>query len=299
MKIGLRVEVATLQGALEGVPRLLKLFDEYQLRASFFFSLGADRASVGGGRWFNPQQWGYRRRTASLDLPKVGLARLFTAPPVIASRAADLIRSVSAAGHEVGIACDDRLAWLADAADADAGWTRQQMDRAAKVLRDITGEAAQISAAPGWQLNPHLLAWQAGQGLRFASDTRGRSAFLPVLQGVESGVVQLPTTLPTADELIGQPGISLDNLHEFIFSESRHLLPNGHIYSLRAECEGLSQLSLMEKLLVMWKGSSDEPLTLGELYDALDLEKLPRHQVGWGEVTGRPGYLAMQSLPLE
>jgi len=169
MKIGLRVEVATLQGALEGVPRLLKLFDEYQLRASFFFSLGADRASVGGGRWFNPQQWGYRRRTASLDLPKVGLARLFTAPPVIASRAADLIRSVSAAGHEVGIACDDRLAWLADAADADAGWTRQQMDRAAKVLRDITGEAAQISAGSSIPI-----CWRGKPG---------RACALPVTRG--------------------------------------------------------------------------------------------------------------------
>ncbi|MCU7937516.1 MAG: hypothetical protein KZQ99_22110 [Candidatus Thiodiazotropha sp. (ex Dulcina madagascariensis)] len=44
MKIGLRVCVNTLSGAVQGVPALLKLFDEYQVQASFFFATGPDKS---------------------------------------------------------------------------------------------------------------------------------------------------------------------------------------------------------------------------------------------------------------
>ena len=42
MRIALRVDVGTLRGTLEGVPALLRLFDRYQVRATFLFNLGPD-----------------------------------------------------------------------------------------------------------------------------------------------------------------------------------------------------------------------------------------------------------------
>ena len=44
MRIALRVEVNSLRGLREGVPRLMGLFNEFQVRASFFFPMGPDDA---------------------------------------------------------------------------------------------------------------------------------------------------------------------------------------------------------------------------------------------------------------
>mgnify|MGYP000497118404 CR=1 FL=1 len=44
MRVALRVEVNSLRGLRQGVPNLIRLFSEYQVRASFFFPLGHDHA---------------------------------------------------------------------------------------------------------------------------------------------------------------------------------------------------------------------------------------------------------------
>ena len=43
MRIGLKVDVATLRGTREGVPALVELFRRHGVGATFLFTLGRDR----------------------------------------------------------------------------------------------------------------------------------------------------------------------------------------------------------------------------------------------------------------
>ncbi|MEJ2622846.1 MAG: deacylase [Candidatus Thiodiazotropha sp.] len=289
MKIGLRVAVNTLVGALQGVPALLKLFDEYQVKASFFFATGADQS----GRLTN--------RTQQPWYPQLPLkSRLYGVllkPPQIALEAGAVMRSVAAAGHETGILCHDRGCWLKEMAHGDQAWTRNQLHMAVDSYTAVFGEQPSCMASAGWQTNPHLLHLQQALNFDYACDVRGKSAFFPVLQSVESSCPQLPTTLPTLSELLKQGGaITLQNVHEYLYAESQYILPHGHIYACNAEMEGITHLDVMQKLLVMWRSMDEGIQPLKGFLDKQHRAQLKRHQIGWSnEMTGEV-YQATQSL---
>jgi len=302
MRIALKVDVDTLRGTLEGVPGLLRLFDRYKVRATFLFSLGPDHTGRGLKRVFRPGFLAKARRTSVAS--HLGLNTLFCGTllpgPDIGKRGREVMRSVLEEGHEVGVHGYDQVKWRDFAAHRDHAWTRRELELATSAFETIFGRSAKVHGAAGWQLNRHLLALEESMGFDYASDTRGKCAFFPMYQGIRSHCPQLPTTLPTLDELVGRDGITEANAHEFVFAESQYVLPNGHVYTLRAEFEGMKLLPVMEKLLVMWRGSQADMYPLRTLYQSLDLRTLPCHQVGWGELPGGSGYLAMQgrAIPL-
>jgi undecaprenyl phosphate-alpha-L-ara4FN deformylase len=292
VKIGLRVCVNTLQGVLQGVPNLLRLFDTYKVRASFFFALGADRC----GRFTTAhalQPWCKQRDFVSR------LGATLMPPPIIENRAADQMRSVKDAGHEVGLLSFDPVNWVHMAAHADAAWTRGELTKSIEAFDRVFGESPGCHAAAGWQLNSHLLMLEEEFGLEYASDVRGKSIFLPHLQGVVSACPQIATTLPAVTELLSRSSeVTPENVHEYLYAESQYILPHGHVYSLDAEMEGREFLPLMEKLVVMWKGYGEGLTSLGEILEATDASRLKSHQIGWSQEEVPENYLARQSLPL-
>ncbi len=292
MKIGLRVCVNTLQGALQGVPNLLRLFDEYKVQASFFFAMGPD---LSGRGWRSRclQPW-----YSQLDISS-RLYGLLLLPPNISRRAAAEMRSVAAAGHETGLMCHDRHAWVIQAAYADEAWSREQVMQGVEAFEGVFQRSPKAFAAAGWQVNPHLLQLEQTLDLDYASDVCGKSAFLPVLQGVASSCPQLPTTLPTLSNLLRTgSGVTPENVHEYLYAESQYIPPHGHVYSLDAEMEGLKYLPLMEKMLVMWRGYGEGLATLGELMADIDRDALERHQIGWSQAQTGDCYVGTQSVPL-
>lgn len=296
VRIALKVDVDTLRGTLEGVPALLRLFDRYRVRATFLFSLGPDHTGRALRRVFRPGFLSKVRRTsvASHYGIKTLLYGTLLPGPDIGRRAADVMRAARDAGHEVGIHCHDHIKWQDFVAGKDADWTRREMQLAAVAFERVFGLQARVHGAAGWQVNPHALALEEAMGFDYASDVRGVCAFFPELQGMRSRCPQIPTTLPTLDELIGRDDMTEGNVHEFVFAESRHPLPQGHVYTLHAELEGMRLLGVMERLLAMWTEARVEIRALEDVYRHLDLERLPTHRLDWREVPGRSGDLAVQ-----
>ena len=296
MQIALKVDVDTLRGTLEGVPALLRLFDKHQVRATFLFSLGPDHTGRALRRVFRPGFLTKVRRTSVAS--HYGLKTLMYGTllpgPHIGRRAGHVMREVAAAGHEVGIHCYDHIRWQDFVARKNADWTRREMQRAVDVFQEVFGRKAGVIGAAGWQINAHALALEEEFGFSYASDVRGESAFYPRMEGVTSACLQIPTTLPTLDELIGCDGISADNVHEVVFEASRKALPDGHVYTLHAELEGMALSPVMQRLLDGWQAAGDTLGTLRDTSATLDHAAIPTRSVLWGEVPGRSGMLALQ-----
>ena len=123
MKLALRIEVATLRGTRDAVPRLITLLQEHRAGATFLFSLGPDRT----GRAIGALPAVPRRRCYGL---RALLSGTLLPAADIGARAGAAMRAVRDAGFEAGIQAHDRVAWLRLAVGADEAWTRAQMARA-------------------------------------------------------------------------------------------------------------------------------------------------------------------------
>jgi undecaprenyl phosphate-alpha-L-ara4FN deformylase len=293
----LKVDVDTYLGTLNGVPALLNLFEQFDVKATFSFSVGPDNTGRAIRRVFRK---GFLQKVGRTSVVShYGLGTLMNGVlkpgPHIGKRAGYIMREVAAAGHEVGIHCYDHVKWQDFVAGKDLSWTQLEMEKAFAAFEEAVQMAPQTIGAAGWQLNPHVIALEEKMGFEYASDVRGHGPFMPLMKGQSSSCVQLPTTLPTLDEIIGSDGIDSSNCWETILEKSQESLAHGHVYTLHAELEGLKLIPAMEKLLEHWKASEFEFVTLNQLHASLDRSTLPKQEIEWGEIEGRSGFLAVQA----
>lgn len=295
----LKVDVDTYLGTINGVPPLLELFERFGVKATFLFSVGPDNTGRAIRRMFRK---GFLQKVGRTSVVShYGLKTLMNGVvkpgPHIGKKAGHIMRDARAAGHEVGIHCYDHVRWQDFVAKKDKAWTQREMQKAMDAYRQALESEPQTIGAAGWQLNPQVIALEEQMGFRYASDVRGSEPFFPEMASVRSNCMQLPTTLPTLDEIIGSNGIDSSNCWETILEKSREPRTNGHVYTLHAELEGLKLKPAMEKLLENWTREGFEFVTLEELYESLDHDKVPRQEICWGELEGRSGLLALQQAP--
>jgi peptidoglycan/xylan/chitin deacetylase (PgdA/CDA1 family) len=301
MDIALKVDVDTYRGTLEGVPRLVAALSARGIAASFYFSLGPDHTGWALRRVLRPGFLAKVRRTSVVS--HYGLRTLLYGVllpgPQIARRAGGVLAATAAAGHETGIHCYDHVYWQDNAATRDAAWTRRQVELAVAAYRAAFGCAPRAHCAAGWQVNEHLFALEDELGFEYASDSRGSHPFLPALGGYRARCPQLPTTLPTLDELVGVDGLAASGAIDRILDLTAAPPAAGaHVFTLHAELEGQQYATEFLRLIDTWRARGHRLATLAELRRQLDVARLPRHEVVLGEVAGRSGTLALQGAQL-
>jgi peptidoglycan/xylan/chitin deacetylase (PgdA/CDA1 family) len=296
LKLALKVDVDTYRGTRDGVPRLMEVLKRHGVGATFLFSLGPDHTGRAIKRIFRPGFARKVRRTSVVS--HYGLMTLMYGTvlpgPDIGKRCADVMRSVKDAGFEVGVHTWDHVRWQDGLAAADEKWTRHEMELACHRFTDIFKEPPRVHGAAGWQMNRH--AWRLTQrlGFDYCSDTRGTHPFVPLYEAEIIACPQLPTTLPTLDELIGVDNITPENVAERLLAATPDDRPTGHVYTLHAELEGGNLAPAFESLLTGWRAQGHDLVSLRDYFDALPSKDLPRHDVAVGPVEGRSGTLALQ-----
>lgn len=303
----LKVDVDTFSGTREGVPRLLELFEKEGVRATFFFSLGPDNTGKAVKRVFRK---GFLKKVlraspaASYGLANMLYGTLLPAPDVGRDpRAVEAMRAAAAAGHECGIHGWDHVDWhdrLPQMAEAEV---RETVGKCHTRFREIFGVPARVSAAPGWTATPASVAAQEEMGIEVASDTRGGPPFRPLLEGGRpSRLVEIPSTLPTLDELLASDefGASAAAREGTAGHLCRLVREAGglHVHSIHTEIEGGKALhALFARQLKAWKEDGVRFVTLGEAARGLLATgaDVPARPLVFGTLPGRATPVAMQA----
>ncbi len=294
-KLALKVDVNTFRGTRVGVPRLLEVMQRHRVPATFYFTLGKDRTGCAIGRIFRP---GFLSKASRISLwshygLKTMLYGTLLPAPDIGRKCADIMRSVRDAGFEVGIHCYDRIKWQDHVAGKDMDWTRREMQRAVDRFIEIFGIASKSYASAGWQLNRHALRLMQHFGFNYTSDTRGTGPYIPTWNAEIIACPQLPTTLPTLDELVNRDGITLENVAAHLLQMTKNSPPHGHVFTLNAEFEGCKWLPVFEQLLEGWKAQGYDIVSLQQYAQGLPAN-LPRHEIEMRAVEGSIGTQAVQ-----
>jgi peptidoglycan/xylan/chitin deacetylase (PgdA/CDA1 family) len=296
MQLALKIDVDTLRGTREGVPRLLELLGRHGVRATFLFSLGPDHTGRAIRRVFRKGFVGKVHRTSVVR--HYGLRTLLYGTalpgPDIGRRAVSVLRRVRGEGHETGIHCWDHIRWQDGVAGADLEWTRREMQRASERYEEVCREPPLTHGAAGWQMNIHALRLTQQLGFAYCSDGRGTHPHLPVWHAELIRCPQFPTTLPTLDELIGTDAITEENIAAHLLERTREPAPAGHVFTLHAELEGGRLCGVFEQLLVGWKAQGWSLGPVRELHDAVEPLALPRCEAALAAIPGRTGTLLMQ-----
>lgn len=296
MKLALKIDVDTWRGTLQGVPRLVEILRRFDAQATFLFSLGPDHTGRAIKRALRP---GFMKKVSRTSvISHYGVKTLLYGTvlpgPDIGRGCAEILRGVRDAGYEVGIHCWDHTKWQDGVEHADAAWTEHEMKRACERYEEVFGAAAKVHGAAGWQMNPQALRLTQRLGFDYASDTRGQHPFMPVWNGEVIHCPQLPTTLPTLDELIGVGTLREDNVHERLLELTVNPPRAGHVFTLHAELEGMKLLPIFERLLSGWHEQGYTLTSTRDIFASLDLAELPRHEIVRGELEGRSGTLMLQ-----
>ena len=294
MILGLRIDVCTYEGLRTGVPNLLALLARFDQRASFFVALGPDRSGRALFRLFRPGFVAKMRRTRAIRA--YGWRTILSGTLLPARQAADLaevVRAIPAAGHEVAVHGYDHRHWqdrLFCMAEAEV---RREMAQAVVVYERVIGRRPQGFGAPGWQCNPASLRALDDMGFAYASDTRGRQPFFPALNGRKLQTLQIPTTLPTLDEVLGLDEMDGEGFVSLVNQRLRQ--DPWPVLTLHAEMEGRRFLHVAETLLACWGAQGVRCLPLAEMATrvrAANEDRIPVADIVPRPIRGRAGSVA-------
>jgi len=297
-RLAIKVDVDTWLGIREGLPRLRDIFEARGIKASFFLSLGPDNSGRAAVRVFTrpgflskmirtkaPGTYGWRTLFYGTLLPA----------PIIGQGQGAVVRGLIESGHEVGLHAWDHVTWHDRLWKMTPGRIRAELKRGFEAFYSLTGTRPRSFAAPAWRINLPAAAALEKAGLVYMSATRGRCPFRPSFYGCVLNILEIPTTLPTADEVLGRSGWGPDNLSDFFLGLITR--PGLHVLTVHAEMEGRGLAPSFERLLDQ---CLDQGLTLVRLIDVAGEmlawpEDIPTAEVIRAALPGRPGRVSCQA----
>lgn len=200
--LSIKVDIDTVTG-LKRVPVLLDLFNAFDMSVSFFVPMGPDNTGKHISRIVKKDfliRCVKVNPLISFDFENL-LYGLILPSPKIGENHADILKTIIDQGHELGLHGYNHYEWQANLKNMQPEGIRKSFDDSSRAYREIVGRNPESSAAPGWKVSFESLDIQDEYNFLYASDMRGYSPFYPYVNFTVFKTLQIPTTVPTPDEL--------------------------------------------------------------------------------------------------
>ena len=276
--LGLKIDVDTYQGMRRGVPRLLNMLRENDLRATFYLSIGPDASGRAILQMLkNPSflKKMVRTRAASLYGFRTALYGTLLPSPKIALSFPELVRRILAEGHEAQFHAWDHRRWQDELAVRPEGWVRDWFRRGIDGFQSLTGKRPTSFGAPAWLIDDRVLSIVRDFRFDYLSCTRAKTPFIH--EG--TGLVEIPSDLPCFEETGMQEG------ERVIVSR---LTEGGiHVLPVHAEVEGGLMSENFVRLIRAAKELGYRLLPLCDILPLLDQESMVTRRFRLELLSGR------------
>ncbi|EKE01367.1 MAG: hypothetical protein ACD_21C00150G0003 [uncultured bacterium] len=289
--LAIKIDVDTEIGTRIGTPNLMVMLKDLQVPATFYLSLGPDNTGRAIKRIFRKGFFKKCARTSVIST--YGLRTLLNGVllpgPHIGKKHEMLLRTIKEQGFDVGIHTYDHQKWQDGVALMPQEKIAAEFQKALDEFQRIFGQPATTAAAPGWQANEKTLEIYDQANFIYASDCRGTSPFFPKVGDKIYKTLQIPTTLPTLDELLGRPEFPQEKIIGHYLSLLKSDVPN--VLTIHSELEGMKYATWFRAFLLELEKQNVQFTTLSEIAKSCDF---PVCELIQKEVEGRSGKLAWQ-----
>lgn len=289
--LALRIDVDTYDGLRMGVPRMLDLLHRLDVRATFFVTFGPERAGLAAARVWDPSFVWKMLRTQALSTYgwRTVLSGTLLPARLVGESFGPLLRDAMVEGHEVGLHGYDHFGWQRRVHRMNRRVIEAAFRLGVAAFSRAVGQPPAATAAPGWRATAEALAVQEQFGFRYASDTRGSCPFRVRAGEAVSATLQIPTTMPTMDELAGA-------VRDLSGALEVALRPGLNVFTAHTEVDGGPLMGEFERFLGRAQMRGIQIRRLTDVAEPLlsDIEHVPAAWVERARVRGRSGWVLVQ-----
>lgn len=289
--LAVKVDVDTLEGYLKGVPAMVEVLNKLGLKASFYFSFGPDNSGKAIFRVFRKGFISKMFRTkapSTYGLKTMMYGTLLPAPMIVKDHPQVFIDTFKA-GHECGVHAWDHVKWQDKLPKLSYEEIRADLQKAVDLFEKLSGQKPRAFAAPGWQITVNALAALDSFNFDYVSNGRdGKYPFYPTFEGKKFNTLEIASTLPTMDEILGLDGVNDDTVVDFYL---KSLKPGLNVITVHGEMEGRSKIKQFEAIL---KGALERGYTVCPMQDVAKNVEGKDGEMVMGFLKGRAGKVAIQ-----
>jgi hypothetical protein len=264
--LGLKIDVDTYWGMKNGVPSLLQTLKEFNLKGTFFLSIGPDNSGRAALQLIrNPLFFKKMMRTNATALYgwRTALYGTVLPAPMIALSFPQIVKEIIAEGHEVQFHAWDHRRWQDELSRKSEDWIRDWFARGIAGFEKLTENKPTAFGAPSWLIDDRVLEIIKEYKFDYVSCTRAKA---PFIHGAIN-VLEIPSDLPCFEEIDAKNGVSVitDLLNDGVI----HVLP------VHAEVEGGIFQNQFRELLKKALSMNIEIVPMKAIKDKLDIKTLP------------------------
>jgi len=297
--LGLRIDVDTHDGMRDGVPRLFDLLAEGHARGTFYLSMGPDNSGRAIFNLLRPGFLAKMRRTGARGVYgwRTVLSGTLLPARMIALALPAVAHQIVDQGHEAGVHAWDHRTWQDRLAEMPPEQVVLSLDRGRQAFSEIFTTPPRTFAAPAWFSNEVALLHQETFGLDFATDCRGDEPFVPMVGGRALQTPQVPATLATLDEALGDSHANAPAFYRDMLDAA--CAAPWPVLTIHAELEGGPYAEDFARFLADARTRGMAIVPLGELLAARRATgvPLPQRTMTYAPVRGRHGVVFRPADP--